>query len=317
MTRAAIVVGAGIGGLTAAHALQRTGWRVDVYEQAPAIAPVGAGIGIAPNAVKALDALGLGHQIRSRGRRQAGMEISDQSGRRLLGLSGHEILRRYGAPFYALHRATLHDIPLNQLDAQTLHTGHRATAIATDVDSASVTFATESQESISATADMVIVADGVQSRLRAALFPEYPGPTYAGYTVWRGHVDPPAPQIQPVLSETWGRRGTRFGIAAIDNGIYWFACENLDEFDAPPHRLDLLDLLADRFHATGTTPSPGCSPRPPSPGCSGRTSTTCVRPCPASSTVGSRCSATPPTQSPPTSARAHAWPSRTPRCSPP
>ena len=115
--RTAIIVGAGIGGLTAAHALERTGWRVDVYERAPGIGPVGAGIGIAPNAVKALNHLGLGADLRERGMRQVGMEVRVRSGRRLAFLPGTSIEQRYGAPFYALHRAELHDLLAHRLSS--------------------------------------------------------------------------------------------------------------------------------------------------------------------------------------------------------
>lgn len=82
-TNKAIVVGAGIGGLTAARALQSIGWRVALYEQAPLIGPVGAGLAIAPNAVKALDHLGLRAALRERGLRQDGLEIRLRAGRRV------------------------------------------------------------------------------------------------------------------------------------------------------------------------------------------------------------------------------------------
>ena len=62
--RRAIVVGAGIGGLTAAVALRRQGWDLTVAERAPALEPVGAGLGLGPNALHALDAIGLGGEVR-------------------------------------------------------------------------------------------------------------------------------------------------------------------------------------------------------------------------------------------------------------
>ncbi|HEX6353129.1 FAD-dependent monooxygenase [Actinophytocola sp.] len=241
--RKAIVVGAGIGGLTAAHALRCVGWQVDVYEQAPKIGPVGAGIGIAPNAVKALDRLGLGVDLRERAKRQDGMEIRLRSGRRLASLPGSRIEERYGAPFYALHRADLHELLAHRLSAATLHTGHRATRVTTETNAATVTFQA-SAGPVSVTADLVVVADGVHSELRASLFPGYPGPDYAGYTVWRGLVSTTSPTVPAVLSETWGR-GARFGCVVLgEDRVYWFAGENMREHDKPAHRLD---LLAERF----------------------------------------------------------------------
>ncbi|GAB3405874.1 flavin-dependent monooxygenase [Flindersiella endophytica] len=237
MRGSAIVVGAGIGGLTAAHALQRMGWQVEVYEQAPEIGPVGAGIGIAPNAMKALDVLGLGDDVRERGRLQAGLEVRAQSGRRLAHLSAAGIDRRYGASFYALHRAELHRILLRRLDPACLHTGHRAVGVTPEAGT--VRFDAPSGP-VTATADLVVAADGVHSRLRAELFPRYAGPDYAGYTVWRGLV--PADRaarldVPAVLTETWGK-GLRFGYAVINDGqVYWFAGESLPEHARPEHRL--------------------------------------------------------------------------------
>ena len=64
MSRRAVIAGAGIGGLTAAVALRRRGWDVTVAERAPALEPVGAGLGLGPNALHALDAIGLGDEVR-------------------------------------------------------------------------------------------------------------------------------------------------------------------------------------------------------------------------------------------------------------
>jgi 2-polyprenyl-6-methoxyphenol hydroxylase-like FAD-dependent oxidoreductase len=232
MARMAIVVGGGIGGLSTARALQQTGWTVALYEQAPQFRPVGAGIGIAPNAVKALRWLGLDAPLRTGGVRQDGMQIRLVSGRQIAHLPGAEIERRFGDPFVALHRAELHRILVDSLRGVTLHTGHRATHIVSGDDDASVTFETSTGQHI-AKADLVVAADGVHSELRAAVFPDYAGPRYAGYTVWRGTV--PADrattiEVPPVLSETWGR-AARYGIAVIGTTgqVYWFACESRPE----------------------------------------------------------------------------------------
>lgn len=248
--REAIVVGAGIGGLAAAQALQRVGWRVSLYEQAPVIRPVGAGLGIAPNAVKALNHLGLGTALRDRGLRQDGLEIRLRSGRRVARIPAAGIERRYGAPFYALHRAETHRLLMTGLDRSALHTGHRATGITTAADTATVAFHTP-QGPVSKTADLVVAADGVGSGLRTALLPSYPGPDYAGYTVWRGIV--PAERatalgVPPILTETWGH-GARFGVAAINDGqIYWFACESAPEHATPAHDLGQLSDRLRNWH---------------------------------------------------------------------
>jgi 2-polyprenyl-6-methoxyphenol hydroxylase-like FAD-dependent oxidoreductase len=240
MGRTAIVIGAGIGGLSTARALEQTGWEVAVYDQAPAFRPVGAGIGIAPNAVKAMRWLGLAERLQERGLRQTGMEIRLASGRQVAHLPATDIEARFGDPFLALHRAELHRILLDSLDNVALHTEHRATQAITGTDSASVSFDAPSGP-LTVTADLVVAADGVHSRLRGVLFPEHPGPTYAGYTVWRGIVaadDAARIGVEAILSETWGR-AARFGIAAINDGqVYWFACESAPENAGPRHSVD-------------------------------------------------------------------------------
>ncbi|NGN64928.1 NAD(P)-binding protein [Streptomyces sp. A7024] len=251
-TNKAIIVGAGIGGLAAAQALRRIGWEVALFEQAPVIGPVGAGLAIAPNAVKALEHLGLGAGLRDRGLRQEALEIRLRSGRRVARIPAAGIERRYGAPFYALHRAEAHRLLMTGLDPSALHTGYRATGVETISDkamatpTATVTFDTP-HGPVSDTADLVVAADGVGSGLRTALLPSYPGPDYAGYTVWRGIVpaERAAPlRVSPILTETWGP-AARFGVAAINDGqIYWFACESLPEHANPAHDLS---QLADRF----------------------------------------------------------------------
>jgi 2-polyprenyl-6-methoxyphenol hydroxylase-like FAD-dependent oxidoreductase len=224
VTRTAIVVGGGIGGLAAARALEQTGWEVTLFEQAPEVRAVGAGIGLAPNAVRAMDALGLGEALRARSQVQGAIGIRRASGRWLMRLQAEQVTARFGEPLYALHRADLHRLLLDSLDTVTVHTGHRATAVTSDRNGARVTLAT-SPGPLTADADLVVAADGVHSRLRSALFPTYPGAAYAGYVCWRGVVPAEVARqlgLAATLTETWGRE-LRLGIATLgDGGIYWF-----------------------------------------------------------------------------------------------
>src|SRR5215210_6861793 len=104
------IVGAGIGGLAAASLLTRAGHRVNVYEQAPRFARVGAGIQMAPNAVKVLRALGTEQQLR-RMAFESDVALSREwnTGEVTSELKlGREVEERYGAPYLFLHRADLH-----------------------------------------------------------------------------------------------------------------------------------------------------------------------------------------------------------------
>jgi 2-polyprenyl-6-methoxyphenol hydroxylase-like FAD-dependent oxidoreductase len=98
-----------------------------------------------------------------------------------------------------------------------------------------------------ASADLVVAADGIHSQLRAALFPQHPGPTYAGYITWRGLVPAQAtPPLGPAaaVTETWGR-SKRFGIVPLADGqVYWYATASLPE---GAHADDDLADLAARY----------------------------------------------------------------------
>ena len=221
--RSALVVGAGIGGLAAAGALARAGWEVTVHEQAKVLREVGAGLSIAPNAMRALEWLGLGPEAREHAQGQ-GIGVKSRSGRWMVRLTATDLEQRYGNPMFAMHRADLHRLLLTAAGATTVHTGHRATGISAGLGGAEVTFATAGGP-VTAGADLVVAADGVHSRLRAALFPGHPGATYAGYVCWRG-IAPAGISRRltdpPVWTDTWGR-GVRFGTAPLADGrVFWY-----------------------------------------------------------------------------------------------
>ncbi|MFI5503286.1 FAD-dependent monooxygenase [Nocardia asteroides] len=213
----AIVVGGGIGGLATALGLTRRGWEVRVLERAPEITEVGAGISLWSNALRALDALGVGAAIRAQAVEDASAGIRDARGRWLSRTDIATLRARFGAPV-VIHRAALLDILRSALPGDVVRTG----VTVTDVD----VEGTVRQAATVSSADLVVGADGLRSVVRRAVCGEIPA-RYAGYTAWRAVVEPADPLTE--FGETWGR-GARFGIAPLADGrTYCFAVYNAPE----------------------------------------------------------------------------------------
>jgi salicylate hydroxylase len=154
-----LIVGAGIGGLTAAVALRQAGVDVRVYEQASVLREVGAGIAVGPNAVRVLHRLGLAEALRSAGVVSLSLDSRDWQSGALLGRVplAEAAVARWGAPFYHLHRADLHDMLRASLSDQHLTLGARCVAVEQRDDVATARFADGSE----ATGDLLVGADGI------------------------------------------------------------------------------------------------------------------------------------------------------------
>jgi salicylate hydroxylase len=177
-----MIVGGGIGGLFAANALIAHGLDVSVYEQAPALGEVGAGVYLTPNSVRHLERVGLGpavekwgarvgpksHYLRHDGAPIAPVQVTDASG--------------WNAAF-GMHRADLVDFLAAALPAGVVHCGHRAIGFEQVGDLARVQFA----NGASAEADIVVAADGIHSELRPGVFPPSK-PVFHGTICYRGLV---------------------------------------------------------------------------------------------------------------------------------
>ncbi|MFF4395379.1 FAD-dependent monooxygenase [Streptomyces sp. NPDC001480] len=214
----AVVIGGGIGGLTAAAALHRDGWQVTVVERAGSLEPVGAAISLAPNALRALDVLGIGEEIRDLAAWQGDGGLRAPRGRWLSRSDAEAAAARFGGPLVLLHRATLVSSLAALLPPGTVRTA--AAAVLADPGDrdrpARVTTADDELE-----ADLVVAADGVHSRARSLLFPGRPGAVYAGFTTWRLVL--PVPGARFASHETWGR-GRLWGTHPLKDGrVYAYA----------------------------------------------------------------------------------------------
>ncbi|MGC5308052.1 FAD-dependent oxidoreductase [Micromonospora zamorensis] len=235
----AVVVGAGIGGLSAALALHRHGWRVTVLERAAEPREVGAGLTLMANALRGLDALGLGPAVR-RGGTEAPGGIRDRHGRWLSRVDGAEMIRQLGTTALGVHRTTLHRTLREALPASALRTSAEVEHVESGPDRAEVRFRGPAG-SQTLTADLVVGADGLRSQVRAQLWPRHPAPEYAGSTAWRAAIAFPEP-VPAAIS--WGP-GAEFGMVPLGDGqVYWYGAVN-----ASPggHAPDELAALRERF----------------------------------------------------------------------
>jgi len=168
-TKASIaIVGAGMGGLTAAATLRRAGFEVNVYEQAAAFSRLGAGIQMSPNAMKVLRYIGVEPAVRNIAFQPPAQKSREwNTGEVHLVLEmGNALEERHGAPYLLLHRGDLHAELLKAVPADIVHRGKKLVGL----ESAGTQTRLRFEDGNDARADIVIGADGVHSPIRKQLF---------------------------------------------------------------------------------------------------------------------------------------------------
>lgn len=216
------IIGAGIGGLTVAIALQQKGIPIELFEAAPALQPVGAGIILANNAMQVYQKLGLESALQKQGQRIAAVHIADAQINPLSSISLEDFEKQYCTFNTAIHRGQLQQILLEQISPGKLHLGKKLCGLEQIGQEVILQFTDGSQHR----AELVIAADGIHSGVRKALFPNSQIRS-ARQACWRGIAQLPIPSAyQNEVYECWGK-GERFGMVPLGkNSVYWFAVKN-------------------------------------------------------------------------------------------
>ncbi|HTU88450.1 MAG TPA: FAD-dependent monooxygenase [Solirubrobacteraceae bacterium] len=184
MTARIAIIGGGIGGLIAARALCRRGGEVTIYEAAPELREIGAGVALGPNAMKVLRSLGLEDDVRAvAGRSEWAVTRNGRTGRVISKTSRQQQATSFGSAGATVHRADLLDVLSHSVPGDIVTLGARCVGVQTDRDVAVARF----EDGSEVEADLIIGADGIHSVVRASLFgPD--APRFTGKICYRSVV---------------------------------------------------------------------------------------------------------------------------------
>ncbi|MFI6561158.1 FAD-dependent monooxygenase [Streptomyces sp. NPDC050534] len=209
------VIGSGIGGLTLAASLARSGTPCEVFEQARSMAEIGAGVQLAPNAARHLERLGLGPALREHGVAVEEMRVYGWGGELITWTPfGSACEQLYRAPYYAVHRAHLQKALLDLVGSRPLRLGHRLRSVSRDEDEMVLAF----EDGTICRADVVVGADGIHSVVRESLVRD--APVFSGLGVFRGLVPVerlPAAAGEPLI-RMWLGPGRHFVCYPVAGG---------------------------------------------------------------------------------------------------
>lgn len=213
------IIGAGIGGLTTAIALERKGIKTRIFEQAEKFKPVGAGIILASNAMQVFEKLGLRKIIEQNGNPIASMSVTKPNLKALSKVDFSHFEKKFKVKTIAIHRGVLQQILVDHLKSSELHLNHKLNKLVENEKGYSLQF--ENGKQVDST--VLLGADGINSIVRQILFPNNTIRN-ANQICWRGISDYKLQSdFKHELKEAWGKN-ERFGFVQIaENKVYWYA----------------------------------------------------------------------------------------------
>ena len=229
------IIGAGIGGLTTAIALEQKGITTRIFEQAQQIKQVGAGIILANNAMQVYDKLGLRKIIEENGNPISTMHITKANLQPLSSIDLAYFERKNKIKNIAIHRGKLQQILIDHLKSSKIELQHQLTSIEKNTDDYTLKFENGNQIQ----ASIILGADGLNSVVRQSILPNN-SIRHANQVCWRGITAYKLPKkFRNELNEAWGK-SERFGFVQIaENKVYWYA---LKSFKKDQHEFSVHDL---------------------------------------------------------------------------
>lgn len=238
----AIVVGAGMGGLTTAIAMRQAGYTVEVYDRVRELRPAGAGISMWSNGVKVLNRLGLGKAMASIGGPMKRMTYISKSGEVLTDFSLAPLIEKVGQNPYPVARTDLQQMLLTAFGEDDVQLGSECVAIEQTADQATAIFADGTQ----ATGDVVVGADGTHSVVREYVLGTQTQRRYAGYVNWNGLV-PASEKLAD--KESWViyvGNGQRASMMPVGSDRFYFFLDVPLDYEVEP-QADMRAELQQRF----------------------------------------------------------------------
>lgn len=235
----AVIIGAGIGGLTAAIALRRAGMDVEVYERARELRAAGTGLSIMSNAITALRSIGIVGVLEERGQVIESFELRSSDDQWMTYMPFKEIGEKLGAPGVCIHRAALQKALLDAAGDCPVHLASPCVGFSSEEGRVRVHF----EGGREVVADLLVGADGIHSAVRKQIVGAE-SPREAGYVCWLATVAYRHGRHRPGhIRHYWGP-GARFGVIDIGHGqTYWFGTKNLPKLEARTSRGTKEELL--------------------------------------------------------------------------
>lgn len=238
------IIGAGIGGLTTAIALQKKGFEVEIFEATSAFKKAGSGINLALNAMQVYKYLGIYDEIFKAGSYTNIMEVTDEKLKPLSLANLKPFEEKYNVKSVAIHRETLHQRLLDNLKETPIHLGKKLKSLKQTNGKINLQF----EDGTKHQTKILIGADGIHSKVRESIF-NHKELRVANQICWRGITTIELPKkYQTKLTELWGK-GKRFGFVAIGkNQYYWYALANYKKNYRKEYSIIDLEAFYSDFH---------------------------------------------------------------------